>query len=335
LTAVYLARSRNHLCNLARRCLQRGVDPVWVVRRYAHVMDKQCLGAVIDKANTVDIRDVASLVNGVIPYVPRKWLYSIDPRRAIRTVARFVLPLKYIIRGIFVDIDPNMYIPLLANSRVGVNEYIYKHTPAVSVAAAAQYSYKYLRDGRPLGSICELKDLIGMIGRGSTKNMMIHTLKLWNERKQAFNIDDFAAYEAMKFRYLQHCYDFISGGAVFSLPIKHAIAAMDFIMTDCLGRGICVPEFVIRHLLYKSPCLHYKVWDFVINRILDARNYIDADAWLAGLVHNILRRGCLYARLPQSTLHRIVIQFPMAVSPKIFGPRDVAVAKLAMIGGSD
>jgi len=201
---------------------------------------------------------------------------------------------------------------------------------------ASQYAYEYLVAGCKIGCMWELKSLIGIVGRGCTRSMMMRTLKIWNERKQNFIFANDAAYEQRNGIGLYPCYDFIRSGVIFSLPPKYAMAAMDFIMTDYVGRGIAVPEPVIRRLLYKSPCLHYKAWDFAVNRMLDAHTRLTYDRHkVANLVRKILRHGGLYTRLPRSTINRIIYQLPSIVEPKIFDPRDVAVSKLAMVGGSD
>jgi len=328
---AHLARSRNHLCNLARKWLCRNAYPLQTIHRYSHILDKECLRQVVYIANVLHPDCAKTLIDAVIPYVPHKWLRDMDPKQAILTTARFILPIDKVIAGIDNEMSPIIYGPILGHK----HDWPSKISAAISVVGAAQHAYKHLVAGRRFDDMCEFKDLIGLIGRGGNRSMLIRALKIWNERKHEFMNGNYVFCASDSVRYPECNYDLITGGALFSLPLKYAIAAMDFIMTEYGGDGMYINESTIHYLLYKSPCLHYKVWDFVINRILDARNYIDADAWLAGLVHNILRRGCLYARLPQSTLHRIVIQFPMAVSPKIFGPRDVAVAKLAMIGGSD
>jgi len=267
----HLARSRNHLCNLARGCLQRGVNPVWVVRRYAHVLDKQCLRAVIDKANTVDIRD--------------DWL----------------------------DIGSR----------------------AIDAVGAAQHAYKYLVAGRRVAHMWEFKNLIGLIGRGGNRSMVMRALKIWNERKHDFITDNCVFYAPDGPRYPECHYDLISSGAVFSMPSKYVITAMDFIMAEYCGRGVYINESTIHYLLYDAPCLHYKVWDFVINLILDALPHAPEHRQrIAATVRAILRRGHLYARLPRSTINRIIYQLPSVVVPKIFGRRDVVAAKVLTVSGT-
>jgi len=327
----HLARSRNHLCNLARGCLQRGVNPVWVVRSYAHVLDKQCLRAVIDKANTVDIRNVASLVNGVIPYVPRKWLRAMDPKRAIFTAARFILPIGKIVAGVNSGVSSIIYGPILRDKY----DWPDIGSRAIDAVGAAQHAYKYLVAGRRVAHMWEFKNLIGLIGRGGNRSMVMRALKIWNERKHDFITDNCVFYAPDGPRYPECHYDLISSGAVFSMPSKYVITAMDFIMAEYCGRGVYINESTIHYLLYDAPCLHYKVWDFVINLILDALPHAPEHRQrIAATVRAILRRGHLYARLPRSTINRIIYQLPSAVVPKIFGRRDVVAAKVLTVSGT-
>jgi len=343
----YAVRRRKHLCNLAWNCLCRDVNPAWVVRKYAHVLDKKCLRAVIDKANAANIEVAETLINGAIPYIPRRWLRDISPDRVIHTVARFMLPLNSVISKINEAVSPYILGPLVRTGCVRTavypaimnvmpaTQYIYAYIPAVSDVVASQYAYEYLVAGCKIGCMWELRSLIGIVGRGCTRSMMMRALKIWNERKQNLSLDNSAVYEQRNSIGLHPCYDFIRSGVIFSLPPKYAMAAMDFIMTDWVGRGIAVPEPVIRRLLYKSPRLHYKAWDFAVNRMLDAHTRLTHDRHkVDNLVRKILLHGGLYTRLPRSTINRIIYQLPSIVEPKIFGVRDVVAAKLSAVGSS-
>lgn len=333
MASTYAVRRRKHLLKLARKCLRRGTNPVWVVRKYAHILDKQCLRAVLDKVNTVNPLAARALIDGVIPYIPRRWLHDIDPKRAICTTARFLLPADKIIAGIDSSINPCVYVPLLGNK---CGKWLNKYPSTMIGMVGAKYAYRRICANHQIGDLPEFKNLIGVIGRYGTRSMVMRALKIWDERKGALNVSKNAIYLRRNTEFMQHSFDMISGGAVFSLPLKYVIMAMDFIMTDCIARSIIIFESVIYRLLDDSPCLHYKVWDFVINRILDAVPYTKGYYYrIITMMHDILKHGSLYARLPRTTAVRILENIPAAVDPKMFDPRDAAVAKLLNVGQSE
>ena len=333
MASTYAVRRRKHLLSLARKCLRRGTNPVWVVRKYAHILDKQCLRAVLDKVNTVNPVAARALIDGVIPYVPRKWLHDIDPKRTIYTTARFLLPADRIIAGINSSVNPRMYAPLLGKK---CGEWSNKYPSAMIAVVVAKYAYRCICANHQIDNLQEFKNLIGMIGRYGTRSMVMRALKIWDERKGALNVSKNAIYLQRDTGFMRHSFDIISGGAVFSLPPKYVIMAMDFIMTDCFARGVVILESAIYRLLDDSPCLHYKVWDFVINRILDAVPYTKGYYYrIITMMHDILKHGSLYARLPRTTATRILENIPAAVESKMFDPRDAAVAKLLTVGHSE
>jgi len=331
-SAAYMLRKRKHLCNLARKWLRRNAVPIRTVHRYSHILDKQCLRKVLDIANVLHPNCAETLINAVIPYVPHKWLRDMDPKQVIRTPARFILPIDKVIAGIDSRvISATLYGPILGAKY----DWLDRGSHAISAVGAARYAYKYLVGGRRIDHMWELKNLIGLIGHGGNRPMLIRALKIWNERKHDFITDNCVIYVPDNARYPECHYDFIAGGVVFSLPSKYAITAMDFIMAEYCGRGVCIDESAIYHLLYNTPCLHYKVWNFVINLILDALPHVSEHRQrIVTTVRAMLHRGHLYARLPRSTLSRIVTQLPAVVTPRMFSPRDVIAAKLSTVGSS-